>query len=129
MKINQLAKQADVPAKTIRYYEEIGLLKPAERADNGYRIYREADVHTLLFIRRCRDLQISLEDIKTMIAAQVDDSAPCTNVDNIIKQQLERVRVARDELNKLEQSLTMLANSCKRNKVSECGILHKLTGE
>lgn len=129
MKINQLAQQADVPAKTIRYYEEIGLIKAPQRAENGYRIYRTDDVHRLIFIRRCRDLQISLEDIKTLLAAQSDNSAPCDKVDNIIKQQLKRVQVAREELCKLEQSLSALAGSCQRNKVSECGILHKLHSE
>ncbi|WP_102795154.1 MerR family transcriptional regulator [Bowmanella denitrificans] len=129
MQINQLAKQADVPAKTIRYYEDIGLLNPPVRAANGYRQYKSDDVHRLVFIRRCRDLQISLDDIRQMLAVQADNSAPCAQVDQIIQQQLTRVQVARQELEKLEHSLTTLANSCKRNRIDECGILHRLTEE
>ena len=61
--ISELSKQAGVPAKTIRYYEEIELIPPARRAENGYRIYNETDVERLRFIRRARALDFALDDI------------------------------------------------------------------
>ncbi|RXF07226.1 MerR family transcriptional regulator [Pseudoalteromonas phenolica] len=64
MKIAELSKLTQVTSKTIRYYEEIGLLPEPARAANGYRVYQQEDVERLSFIRRCRDLQIPLEEIK-----------------------------------------------------------------
>ncbi|GAB3028521.1 MerR family transcriptional regulator [Bowmanella dokdonensis] len=126
MKINQLATASGIPAKTIRYYEQIGLLEPAERAQNGYRLYSQQDVDCLVFIRRCRDLQIPLEEVGRLLQVQRQPTDSCDEVENIIKRQLQRVQQTREELSKLEASLTALANCCDNNQVSKCGILSQL---
>jgi len=129
MKISQLAKVSGVASKTIRYYEEIGLLPAALRNDNGYREYRASDIERLVFIRRCRELQIPLEQIKTLIAVQVDQKSSCREVDDLIEQQLEKVRNTIAELTLLEQSLHTLATSCPNDKVGDCQILKNLQQE
>jgi len=126
MKISQLAKVSGVASKTIRYYEEIGLLPAALRNDNGYREYRASDVERLVFIRRCRELQIPLEQIKTLIAVQLDQKSSCQEVDDLIEQQLEKVRKTIAELTLLEQTLHTLATSCPNDKVGDCQILKNL---
>ncbi|WDE07992.1 Cd(II)/Pb(II)-responsive transcriptional regulator [Thalassomonas viridans] len=126
MKISQLAKQTRVASKTIRYYEDIALLPKASRNANGYREYRAADVERLLFIRRCRELQIPLEDIKTLIQVQSDKNSSCHEVDALIEQQLEKVRRTISELSQLEQTLHALSTSCPNNSVGECQILKNL---
>jgi len=126
VKISELAKATQVPAKTIRYYEEIALLPPAKRDSNGYRHYSSTDAETLIFIRRCRELNIAIDDIKQLVEVQQNPEASCTMVDNIIGAQLKNVRKAQQELAILEQSLRQLASSCEHQQVQECTILHKL---
>lgn len=65
MIISELAKRSGIPSKTIRYYEEVGLLPILARNGNGYRAYNKLDVDRLIFIRRCRELQIPLDTLST----------------------------------------------------------------
>ncbi|XPF94210.1 MerR family transcriptional regulator [Colwellia sp. RE-S-Sl-9] len=126
MKISELADKAQVPAKTIRYYEQIGLLAAPKRKDNGYRQYQQKNVETLIFIRRCRELNIAISDIKLLIDVQQDPKASCASVDKIIADQLARIQQSQRELALLEQSLATLASSCKNHHVEDCCILHQL---
>lgn len=126
MKISKLAQVTDIPAKTIRYYEEVGLTPAPQREENGYRYYTDRDVERLVFIRRCRELRISLEQIRKLVAVQGDKSASCQEVDRIIEEQLGKVRKAQAELAMLEKSLSTLSESCQSNEVRECEILNRL---
>ena len=126
MKISQLAKQSCVPSKTIRYYEEIGLVPNASRNSNGYREYDQTDIDRLAFIRRCRELQIPIEQIKKLEQVRMDEKAPCKEVDMLIARQLENVRHTIAELALLEDTLNTLAHSCQNDVVGECEILNRL---
>lgn len=126
MQIKQLASVTGVNAKTIRYYEDIGLLPEAKRGDNGYRYYREQDVSSLKFIRRCKELRMPLADIKRLVAVQSDGNAPCAQVDALISQQLEQIRIAQYELLQLEKNLQALANCCGNEHIKDCEILQHL---
>ncbi|MDO6561406.1 Cd(II)/Pb(II)-responsive transcriptional regulator [Paraglaciecola chathamensis] len=126
MQIKQLAKVTNVNAKTIRYYEDVGLLPKAKRGDNGYRYYKQQDVSSLNFIRRCKELRMPLADIKRLVSIQSDDNAPCAEVDALITQQLEKIRVAQYELQQLEKNLQGLANSCDNHQIKNCEILNHL---
>jgi len=127
MKISQIAKLSDVSSKTIRYYEDIGLMPEAPRNANDYREYDKSAIDKLIFIRRCRELQIPLEQIKQLVLVKIDKTASCHEVDRIIETQLIKVRKTRKELALLEKSLGMLAKSCHQDRVSDCEILHQLT--
>ena len=126
MKINQLSKLTNVLSKNIRYYEEIGLLPKALRNSNGYREYSLSDVDNLIFIRRCRELQIPIEQIKVLIKVQTDKMSSCSEVDLMIEQQLEKVRTTINELQLLEKSLSKLAASCSNELIGDCSILKNL---
>lgn len=126
MQIKQLAKVTSVNPKTIRYYEDVGLLPKAKRGANGYRYYRQQDVSSLNFIRRCKELRMPLSDIKRLVSIQSDGNAPCAEVDALITQQLEKIRVAQYELQLLEKNLQALANSCDNQQVKHCEILNHL---
>ena len=126
MKINQLSKLVSVASKTIRYYEEVEVLPKAPRNSNGYREYNEEDVDRLVFIRRCRELQIPLEQIKLLIQVQTDKTSSCSEVDLLIEQQLEKVRQTISELTLLEKTLNTLVKSCSKDSVGECQILKNL---
>tara|TARA_R110002167_G_scaffold42935_14_gene130058 strand:+ start:4917 stop:5309 length:393 start_codon:yes stop_codon:yes gene_type:complete len=126
MKIGELAQATKVSAKTIRYYENIGLLTSPSREANGYRYYRLHDAKTLVFIRRCRELNIPIEDIKQLVEVQHNPEASCATVDNIIAEQLARVRQMQQELNQLEQALSSLLTSCSSKQIQDCCILQSL---
>lgn len=128
MKIAELSKLTQVTSKTIRYYEEIGLLPEPARAANGYRVYQQEDVERLSFIRRCRDLQIPLEEIKKVLGCDHGNACEGHNnhVDDLIAAQLERVKKAKIELEALEQTLTGLLEDCDDTNSSQCNILQNL---
>lgn len=126
MKINELAKRSGTASKTIRYYEDVGLLPQPSRSTNGYREYGDRDVERLTFIRRCRELQIPINALRKLVSAQEDPSASCSEVDQIIKDQLENVRRMQQELALLEKTLGQLAVSCRTNQVRDCEILRRL---
>ncbi|UJF21820.1 MerR family transcriptional regulator [Shewanella sp. OMA3-2] len=126
MKITAAAKLSGINSKTIRYYEEVGLLPPTSRNANGYREYAEADIERLIFIRRCRELHIPIKELMVLVNVQIDQQSPCLEVDDIILTQLEKVRERITELLQLEKTLNELAHSCQFDTVSQCQILQKL---
>lgn len=126
MKIHETAKKAGVNRKTIRYYEDIGLLPAASRDANGYREYGDADIERLIFIRRCRELQIPIKELKTLVSVQMDQKSPCLEIDQVILKQLNKVQERIRELVLLEKTLNELAHSCRYDTVSQCQILQKL---
>lgn len=126
MKISELSDASQIASKTIRYYESIGLLSPPSRDPNGYRNYSTEAVETLIFIRRCKELNISLGDIKCLVEAQQHPKASCGMVDKLIAEQLREVRETQKELAELEQTLSTLATSCSSEHIQDCSILNKL---
>ncbi|GAB4431973.1 MAG: hypothetical protein OHK0015_19010 [Chloroflexi bacterium OHK40] len=88
MQIRELARASGVPAKTIRYYESIGLLPPPERAANNYRRYHQADVERLRFIASARSLGIGLRDIAEILAARDQGLAPCERLLGVLAERL-----------------------------------------
>lgn len=107
-KIGELSALTSVPTKTIRYYEEIRLLPPARRAENGYRLYDEADVERLKFIRRARSLDFALEDIVEILAFRDRDEPPCRYVMDLMQSQIEAISTRIRDLEKLRDELTTL---------------------
>lgn len=129
MKIQEAAKQSGVKPKTIRYYEDIGVLPVASRDTNGYREYSKTDVERLVFVRRCRDLQIPLKELKALLNNQANEQSSCGEIDHIIMNQLQRVQRRLKELTKLEETLSELAHSCCNDQVAHCEILQKLRAD
>ena len=127
MRIGELAKTARIPEKTIRYYESRDLISPASRETNGYRCYEQCDLDNLIFIRRCRELGISLQDIKRLMEVQGNANGSCASVDKIIDQQLDKVRHTLKELKALEKTLSGL-RGCDGETVDKCRILKSLSG-
>jgi DNA-binding transcriptional MerR regulator len=91
MQIRDLVRASGVPAKTIRYYESLGLLPPPERATNNYRRYHPADVERLRFIASARSLGVSLSDIAQILAARDQGIAPCDRVLGVLAERLSQL--------------------------------------
>lgn len=106
--IGELSAQTDVPEKTIRYYEEIGLLPPAKRSANGYRAYDEADVERLRFIRRARALDIGLDEIAEILGFRERNEPPCKYVMDLMHEQIDKVEERIRNLQQIRDELKAL---------------------
>lgn len=108
MLIKTLSKQTRVPAKTIRYYEKIGVLPEAKRLPNGYRSYDESDVERLRLVAGARRLDLSLDEIKEIIALRERGEAPCTILLKRLDEKADEIAGRIDELKRLEAELRQL---------------------
>jgi DNA-binding transcriptional MerR regulator len=125
--IGQLSKKADIPIDTIRYYEKVGVLDRIQRSENNYRVYTEKTLADLLFIKHCRELNISLSDIKTLKEMKTQPKQACTEIDNLVDKYLKEVSEKIERLLLLKESLIDLKQHCSTNRtVDECGILREL---
>ncbi|MEP5975666.1 MAG: Cu(I)-responsive transcriptional regulator [Nitratireductor sp.] len=129
MNIGEAAAASGVTAKTIRYYEGTGFIASAARTAAGYRIYSEADVHTLRFIRRARDLGFSTDEIRRLLALWQDKSRASAEVKELALEHIEAFRVKIAHLQDLHQALLDLAANCNGDNRPECPILNDLAGQ
>ncbi|HCK7399345.1 TPA: MerR family transcriptional regulator [Acinetobacter baumannii] len=127
LSIGQLSKKADVPIDTIRYYEKVGVLDRIQRLENNYRVYTDQTLADLLFIKHCRELDISLSDIKTLKEMKAQPKRACTEVDNLVNKYLIEVSEKIERLLLLKETLIDLKQHCSTDRtVDECGILKEL---
>jgi MerR family copper efflux transcriptional regulator len=128
MNIGQAAEVCGVSAKAIRYYETAGVIAPAGRNEGGYRVYGEADIRTLRFIRRARDLGFSIDRVRRLLDLWYDKGrasadVKCLALDHIgeIDTKIAALRAMRDTVNEL-------ADACDGDERPECPILRDLEG-
>jgi len=106
--IRELSGRTNVPARTIRYYEAIGLLAPARRSANGYRLYDDKDAERLGFIYSARTLDFSLTEIAQILAVRDRHEPPCQHVMDLIRAHMDEVEIRLRELQKLKRDLAAL---------------------
>jgi MerR family transcriptional regulator, copper efflux regulator len=112
LSIGTLAKAVGITTPTIRYYETIGLLPLPARKPNGQRIYDDADVDRLTFIRRCRDFGFSIGQVRQLASLAISPDRNCAEVRDIADSHLTEVRVKLAELKALEQTLVGFVDQC-----------------
>lgn len=128
MNIGDVAARAGLPAKTIRYYEEVGLIAPA-RDSNGYRAFSRADLHKLAFLGRARSLGFSIDDCRTLLALYEDQSRASADVKRIAKSHLAQIDAKLAELNQMRETLAHLVQCCAGDDRPDCPILKDLATE
>lgn len=128
MNIGEVAEASGLPAKTIRYYEDIGLVRPL-RSENGYRDFREVDVHKLAFLNRARSLGFSIEDCRTLLSLYEDRDRASADVKAVAEEHLARIERKIEELQSLRSTLVHLVSSCHGDRRPDCPILDGLAGE
>ncbi len=124
--IGELARRSGVPAKTIRYYEEVELLPPAARAANGYRIYGDDAVRVLRFVRSARELGFPLDDVRSLLDLWQDHTRPSREVRALAEKRIEAVDARIAELTKLREELNRLVRQCHGDDRPDCPILDAL---
>lgn len=126
MNIGQAAKRTGLSAKMIRYYESIGLLKPASRSDSGYRLYQQQDLHALAFIKRSRDLGFSLEEVAKLLTLWQDRHRASADVKALANEHIADLNRRIDELVSLRDTLSELVAHCQGDDRPDCPILKDL---
>ena len=121
-----LARQAGVNVETIRYYEKIGLMPEPIRADNGYRVYGETGLKRLSFIRRCRELGFSLDEVRGLLGLVDGGDYTCAEVRDLSIVRLGDVRQKIRDLRKMERTLKEMVSQCDGGLVPECPIVDRL---
>ncbi len=128
MNIGEAAAATGVSAKMIRHYESIGLITPALRTVAGYRVYSDADIHSLRFVRHARDLGFALEDINALLRLWGDRGRSSCEVKTLALDHIAMLDRKIAELQAMRASLTDLADRCQGNDRPDCPILEGLAG-
>jgi len=128
MKIGALATLTGIPPASIRFYETEGLLPAPARTGSNYRDYTDEHVERLNFIRRCRSLDMELEEIRALLRFKDAPSGNCTGVNELLDAHIGHVARRVRELRALEAQLRTLRGQCEEAKDTQgCGILHELS--
>lgn len=125
MNIGEVADRAGLPPKTIRYYEDIGLVTPL-RGQNGYRSFRENDMHKLAFLGRARALGFTIEDCRTLLALWEDKSRASADVRKLAVDHLHRIEEKIKDLEAMRATLSNLVHACHGDDRPDCPILTDL---
>lgn len=126
MNIGTASEKSGLPAKTIRYYEDIGLLT-ADRASNGYRDYSMPDVHRMRFIQRSRSLGFSVEECRQLLSLYNDKERQSADVKALANTKLKEIDKKLTELTELRTTLRRLVRSCRGDSRPDCPIIEGLS--
>lgn len=127
MNISEVAKRSGLPAKTIRYYEAIGLLS-APRDDNGYRNFGERELHSLAFLGRARALGFSIEECRALMALYRDAGRASADVKAVAQAHLAQIERKIADLQSMRETLATLVAQCAGDDRPGCPILQDLAG-
>ncbi|ATX66304.1 Cu(I)-responsive transcriptional regulator [Roseinatronobacter bogoriensis] len=125
MNISEVGKRSGLPPKTIRFYDDIGLIQP-KRDTNGYRIFSESDLHRLAFLRRARALGFSVQECRQLLALYHDDTRASADVKALARTHLARIDQQLEELGQMRRTLADLIDSCAGDSRPDCPILRDL---
>jgi Cu(I)-responsive transcriptional regulator len=126
MNIGTLAKEAGIPAKTIRYYESVGLIAPPPRSGGNYRIYGPRDLATLRFVQRARTLGFSVKEVGDLVALWQDRQRASADVRSLATAHLGEIERKLKELEAMRATLDHLIRRCHGNKRPDCPIIDEL---
>lgn len=126
MNIGEAATRSGLPAKTIRYYEDIGLISAPSRRPSGYRDYAARDVHVLRFLHRARDLGFSVEECRQLLALYNDRERASADVKKLAEERIAAIDEKIRQLGALRATLSDLARRCHGDDRPDCPILDDL---
>ncbi|MBU4530904.1 MAG: Cu(I)-responsive transcriptional regulator [Desulfomicrobium sp.] len=129
MNIGEAAKATGISVKMLRYYDEIGFVRPASRAYTGYRVYSEKDISMLRFVRRARDLGFQVKQISSLLDLWEDGSRASADVKSLALSHVRELEQRRRELDDMIGTLQHLAHHCHGDNRPDCPILSGLSAE
>ncbi len=130
MKIGELAKRADVPTDTVRFYEREGVMPPPMRRESGYRDYSEVDVKRLQFVRRAKRLGFTLSEVQDLLGLSEDRTDDMAMLSHHASAKLQDIDSRIEELQRVRSALQTLVNECPGSgQLDACPILAALSGD
>ena len=128
LKIGELSRRTDCSVQTIRFYEKEGLLPEPVRSDGNYRLYDDAHIERLQFIRHCRTLDMTLDEVRALLQYRDMPDGDCGDVNDMLDEHIRAVEVRMQELLQLKHHLTVLRRKCAATTTPDsCGILLALS--
>ena len=124
--IGELARRTSVNVETIRYYERVGIVEPPARTRGGRRAYADEAVRRLYFVKRCRQLGFSLDEIRRLLRLVARDDSACDEVRILTEAHLTTVRAKLTDLRRMERVLATMVAECGRGVVPDCPIVDAL---
>ena len=128
LNIGEASEASGVSAKMIRHYEDIGLIPKARRTASGYRVYRDADVHTLRFVKRARDLGFTMKEIERLLGLWKDRRRASADVKRVAMSHIAELDSRIAQLQEMRRTLDHLARACHGDHRPRCPILDDLAG-
>lgn len=128
MNISEAARRSGLSAKTIRYYEDIGLIDPAERGNNGYRQYHAAAVAQLQFLARAREVGFDLDECRQLLELHRNSARQSRHARQLVLEKSEQLQRRIERLEEMQQVLREMAARCRGDEGPECAILEDLAG-
>ena len=129
MRIQEASVQSGMPAKTIRFYEDIGLVKPAARAANGYRQFDDRDVRTLKFIQRARSLGFAVEDVQKLLSLWQNKRRTSARVKSLALAHVADIEARIQQLESMKRAVLDLAKRCHGDDRPDCPIIDELAND
>ena len=126
--IGKAARLSGISAKMLRHYEQLGLLGAVARTDSGYRLYSPADVHTLRFIKRCRDLGFSMAEIAELVGLWQNRRRASSSVKRIAQKHVDELAQRIEAMQSMQRTLATLVGCCHGDDRPDCPILDDLAG-
>lgn len=124
--IGKLSRKTGVKIPTIRFYEQVGLIEPAERTEGNQRRYTHREREQLSFIKHARELGLTIEAIRSLIDLNAHPDKPCQQADQIAAEQLKSVRNKIEKLQRLERELERISTHCRGETVKSCYVIQAL---
>lgn len=118
--ISQLAKAAEIPTTTVRYYERIGLVEPEDRSQGNYRLYTDESLEKLQFIRAAQAIGFTLDDVKALLTDEAGGTPRCGNVQVLIEDRLADIEQRLKDLRHVRKVLRGALEQCRTQKKTEC---------
>jgi Cd(II)/Pb(II)-responsive transcriptional regulator len=127
MRIGELARRAETQPVTVRYYEGLGLLPQPERTEGNYRIYDEGHLERLRFIRNCRAIGMTLEEVRMLLYFRDRPDLACHEINQLLDRHINHLAEQLQDLHRLEEYLRELRACCESPRTAgDCGILARL---
>jgi DNA-binding transcriptional MerR regulator len=126
LSIGEAARRTGIKVPTIRYYEQIGLLRPPSRSSGNRRRYGAAEVRRLMFIRRARELGFEIAAIRTLLALQDTPERSCHEIDAITRDHVVAIGTKIAQLDALRTELQRMLNCCGGGRTAECRVIESI---
>lgn len=127
MNIAAASQAAGLPTKTVRYYADIGLVTPTARSEAGYRLYDEAAIKKLIFVRRSRAFGFTIEACRELLSLYQDQDRTSADVKRLATQRLQEIEFKQKELQSLHDELSHLIKACRGDSRPDCPIINYLS--